>query len=335
MCPPKQIMDDVPPPLPSKPQRLLDQVRTLIRSQNKSWATEKTYIHWIKRYIYFHNKQHPAALGKPEIEQFLNDLAVQQHVAPKTQGTALNAVMYLYKQFFNRTIEGLNFNYSKTKRRLPVVLTPREAKAVFEKLTGDKLLMAMLMYGAGLRVSECLRLRVKDLDFERMEITVRGGKGNKDRMTMLPEALFEQLREQIDHVAYIHAIDVNGGYGEVYMPDALAKKYPAQSKSLAWQFLFPAQNRATDPRDQKTKRHHRHQRYIQKAVKLAINEAGILKQANCHTFRHSFATTLLENGYDIRTIQELLGHADVSTTEIYTHVLNRGGRAVKSPLENL
>lgn len=326
-------MEDVPSAIPAQPIRLIDQVRHLIRSQNKSWSTEKTYIYWIKKYIYFHNKQHPVNLNEQSIESFLNSLVTQHHASPSTQATALNAIVFLYKQFLKRELLELNFNYSKKKTRLPVVFSTYEAKAVIDQLNGDKQLMAKLMYGSGLRVSECLRLRVKDVDFGRNEITIRAGKGNKDRLTMLPESVAELLHEQISHVAFIHSSDTHSGFGEVYMPHALARKFPAEARSLNWQFLFPSNNRANDPRDGKTKRHHRHPRYIQKAVKQAINDAGIRKQANCHTFRHSFATHLLERGYDIRTIQELLGHADVSTTEIYTHVLNKGGFGVKSPID--
>ncbi|MGB5324126.1 MAG: integron integrase [Pseudomonadales bacterium] len=326
-------MDDVRPPLPSKSDKLLDQVRGLIRSQNKSWSTERTYIHWIKRFIIFHHKRHPSEMGEQELESFLSHLAVGAQVSPKTQATALNALVFLYKQFFGRDLVDLNFSYPKIQRRVPEVFSAREAKEIIALLSGDKQLMAKLMYGSGLRVSECLRLRVKDLDFDRREITVRDGKGGKDRITIMPDVVVEQLHEQISHVAFVHHMDSNEGFGEVYMPFALARKYPSAAKSLEWQFLFPASNRAEDPRDKKRKRHHRHARYIQKAVKLAVFEAGVRKQANCHTFRHSFATQLLGNGYDIRTIQELLGHSDVATTEIYTHVLNRGGRGVKSPAD--
>lgn len=333
MKPINKPMDDVPPPVSPHSTRLLDQLRLLIRSQNKAWATERTYIHWIKRYIVFHKKKHPSELSEIHIDAFLNHLATQQHVASGTQATALNAIVFLYKHFLKVEIADLNFRYSKKQRRIPVVFTPKEAKAVIENLRGDKKIMANLMYGTGLRVSECLRLRVKDIDFGRNEITIRSGKGNKDRLTMLPDSVSEALHEQICFVASIHERDSMEGYGEVYMPYALARKYPSNARSLAWQFLFPSSRRATDPRDGKTKRHHRHQRYIQKAVKQAIQQAKIHKHANCHTFRHSFATHLLERGYDIRTIQELMGHADVSTTEIYTHVLNKGGMGVKSPID--
>jgi len=326
-------MDDIPPLLPQNPTKLIDQLRTLIRKQNKAWATEKTYVLWVKRFIRFHKYKHPDTMGEIEIEQFLTHLSIQRHCTPSTQATALNALIFLYKRFLKREVIDLNYTPAKRNRRVPVVFSSQEAKAVIDQLNGEKQLMAMLMYGAGLRVSECLRLRVKDVDFGRNEITIRSGKGNKDRITMLPELSVEQLHEQISHVAFVHQNDSRAGHGEVFMPFALARKYPSDAVSLHWQFLFPANNTSLDPRDGRTKRHHRHQSFIQRAVKQAIREVGIHKQANCHTFRHSFATHLLERGYDIRTIQTLLGHADVSTTEIYTHVLNRGGFGVKSPID--
>lgn len=329
----KPRIEDVPQPLPNKPVRLLDQVRALIRGQNKSWATEKTYIHWIRAFILFHNKRHPREMGAREVEQFLSHLAVQRHYSPSTQGTALNAVVFLYRQFFEIELGDLDFQYSRKPRRVPVVFSDDEARLVLANLQGEYQLMACLMYGAGLRISECLRLRVKDVDFASQCIVVREGKGNKDRHTVLPSVLKQRLEQQVNHVALLHEQDLNAGYGEVHMPFALAKKYPVEAKGLAWQFLFPSYTRAIDPRDGREKRHHVHSRTLQRKVKVAIRDSGVVKHANCHTFRHSFATRLLENGYDIRTIQDLLGHADVATTEIYTHVLNRGGLGVKSPLD--
>ncbi len=227
----------------------------------------------------------------------------------------------------------LQFNYTKRQKKIPVVFTPREAQKVIAQLSGDKQLMAKIMYGAGLRVSECLRLRVKDIDFGRNQINIRASKGGKDRPSMLPKSIESELKQQVDRVEDLHANDLEQGFGEVYMPYALARKYPSASFCLAWQFLFPSNKRAVDPRDKRIKRHHRHQRYIQRAVSSAVKSAGIHKQANCHTFRHSFATHLLERGYDIHSIQQLLGHADVATTEIYTHVLNRGGLGVQCPID--
>ena len=330
---PPEIMDDIPIVLPTNPSRLLDKVRVLIRAQNKAYATERTYIQWIKRYIRFHNKRHPAAMGAQEVEEFLSWLAVTLHCSPSTQATALNSLVFLYKQYMGRDLELLTFSKAKAKRRVPVVFTRTEAKQVIGLLNGDQQLMANIMFGSGLRVSECLRLRIKDVNLHRHEFYVRSGKGDKDRVTVLPTHIEAALQQQLASTAAQHKKDLVDGYGEVYMPYALAKKYPSASKGLAWQFLFPAIRIAKDPRDGKLKRHHRHARYIQRAVKEAVLQAGILKHASCHTFRHSFATALLENGYDIRTIQALLGHADVATTEIYTHVLNKGGLGVRSPLD--
>ena len=328
-----QNFEDSPSFLPSSPVRLLDQVRALIRAQNKSWATEKTYIYWIKAFILYHNKRHPKDMGAREVEGFLSYLAVQRNASPSTQGTALNALVFLYKQFLSVELGELDFRRSRRQRRIPVVFSDREAKAVINALSGVYRLMAQLMYGCGLRVSECLCLRLKDIDFDAHCIVVREGKGKKDRRTVLPTSLCGGLKQQIQQVSLLHQQDSLKGFGEVYMPYALAKKYPSEARGLAWQFLFPSHNIAIDPRDGKLKRHHLHSRTIQRQVKGAIRSAAILKHANCHTFRHSFATQLLSCGYDIRTIQELLGHADVTTTEIYTHVLNRGGLGVRSPLD--
>lgn len=328
-----KVFDDVAPVLPEHPTRLLDQVRALIRSQNKSWATEKTYIHWIRAFILFHQKRHPKEMGAVEIERFLSHLAVNKNVSPSTQGVALNALVYLYKQFFKIEQMDIQFERARKKQRIPVVFSSREALQVIEQLEGVYQLMAELMYGAGLRISECLRLRVKDIHFDGGYILVRNGKGNKDRRTVLPVKLERPLQRQIDYVTALHKQDLANGYGVVYMPFSLAKKYPSAAKSLAWQFLFPANHLAKDPRDGVKKRHHVHTRSLQRKVKMAIELASIHKHANCHTFRHSFATRLLENGYDIRTIQSLLGHADVATTEIYTHVINRGRLGVVSPID--
>lgn len=331
----KMVMDDVPPVLPAQPTKFIHQVRAFIRSQNKSYATERTYIGWIKRFIHFHQCKHPKDMGELEIEQFLSDLAVRKYASPSTQATALNALIFLYKQFLQKELVDLQFERSTKRQKIPVVFTADEAQRVISFLQGEQKLMAALMYGSGLRVSECLRLRVKDIDLAMRQITVRSGKGGQDRVTVLPDSLMAVLEDQIKSVELLHRKDTNDGFGEVYMPYALAKKYPSASKHLAWQFLFPSSRRATDPRDGRVKRHHRHMRYIQKAVGVAIRQAGVLKQANCHTFRHSFATHLLESGSDIRTIQKLLGHSDVATTEIYTHVLNRSRLGVISPFDKL
>jgi integron integrase len=326
-------MEDVPSPLPTTPLRFLDQLRLFIRQRHLAWATEKTYIHWVKRFIYFHGKQHPKDMGAMEIEAFLTHLAVQKQCSPSTQATALNALVFLYREFLQRDIGQLEFQFSKTHRRVPTVFSPEEAKRVLENLDGQFLLMAQLMYGAGLRSMECLRLRVKDIDFDMHEITVRNGKGGKDRRTVLPKKSIAALQQQIEHVKLLHAMDMVKGVGAVWMPYALARKYPNAASSLGWQFLFPSEVTSIDPQALIERRHHVHPRTMQRKIGSAIQTAGIYKKASAHTFRHSFATRLLEANYDLRTIQELLGHADISTTEIYTHVLNKGGRGVHSPID--
>jgi integron integrase len=328
-----KIMDDVRPPISPNSTRLLDRYRSFMRTQQKSFSTEKLYVYWLKQFIYFYNKQNPEGLGEVEIEAFLEHLAVSRHVSPSTQSSALNALVFFYKQFLGRDALVLNFSYAAPKRRVPVVFSAREAEAVLAQLDGQALLMGQLMYGTGLRVMECLRLRIKDIDFDLRQIVVREGKGAKDRVTMLPVRLEQALKNQIDFVKSQHTLDLDNGLGEVYMPHALARKFPSASRSLPWQFLFPSTAIAVDPRDGKRKRHHVHPRSIQKRVGRAVINAQVYKKANCHTFRHSFATRLLENGYDIRTIQQLLGHTDVATTEIYTHVLNKGGLGVISPID--
>jgi len=324
---------NTPPLLPQQPQKFMHRFRAFIRSQNKAWATERTYVHWVKRFIYFHDLQNPEQMGPREIELFLTDLAVNQAVAPGTQATALNALVYLYKQFLKKDVENLQFQPSKRQRRIPVVFDNQEAMAVIKRLNSEQQLMALLMYGCGLRVTECLRLRIKDIDFAQSAIHISLGKGGKSRLTVLPELVVKRLQAQIQFVKQLHQRDLADGFGDVYVDYALARKYSSAVKSLGWQFLFPSSRRAKDPRDGKTKRHHRHQSFIQRAVKKALLDAGIHKHASCHTFRHSFATRLLEQGYDIRTIQELLGHTNVETTEIYTHVLNKAGRGVVSPID--
>jgi len=329
----KNIMDDVPVPVSPASKRFIDQLRLFMRTRHMAWATEKTYVLWTRRYIRFHQKRHPADMGAEEIEAYLNYLSVEANVAPGTQAIALNALMFLYRQFLQKDVGKLNYQPAKQKKRVPVVFSHEEALRVIDGLKGSYWLMAMLMYGCGLRVQECLRLRVKDIDFDMKELVVRDGKGGKDRRTVLPEKVMPSLREQIEKVKLLHQQDVRAGYGEVYMPHALSKKYPKAARELAWQFLFPSQVIATDPQSGVLRRHHAHPRSIQKALKKSLQEKAIHKFATCHTFRHSFATRLLEKGYDLRTIQELLGHSDISTTEIYTHVLNKGGRGVVSPVD--
>lgn len=316
--------------------RLLDQIRAAIRVRHYSLRTEQSYIHWIKRYIYFQGKRHPVEMGEAEVTAFLNHLAVDRSVSASTQNQALSALLFLYKQVLGKELEWLNdLNRVKRPARLPVVLTRREVEGVLGQLEGTKWLMASLLYGSGLRLMECLRLRVKDIDFEYRQIMVRDGKGAKDRVTMLPEALIEPLNKHLVKVKALHERDLGEGYGEVSMPHALERKYPRAGREWGWQFVFPSVKRSVDPYTGVIRRHHLYENVLQRAVKEAVRKAGVNKPASCHTFRHAFATHLLESGYDIRTVQELLGHQDVSTTMIYTHVLNKGGKGVASPLDRL
>ncbi len=317
------------------PPKLLDQVRDKIRYKHYSIRTEQAYVDWVKRFILFHHKRHPKDMGAAEVEQFLSHLAVEGKVAASTQNQALSALLFLYREVLQVELEWLdNITPARRPARLPVVLTRTEAHSVLSKMDGMYHLMASLLYGTGMRLMECVRLRIKDVDFDYRQITVRDGKGQKDRVTMLPQTLSEALRRQIDKATVLHAADLAAGFGEVYLPDALERKYPSANRETGWQYMFPATKRAVDPRSGKTRRHHIDEKALQRAVKQAVREAGLVKPASCHTFRHSFATHLLEAGYDIRTVQELLGHKDVSTTMIYTHVLNKGGQGVKSPLDN-
>jgi len=314
--------------------QLLDQVRDRIRYKHYSIRTEKTYVTWIKRFIFYHNKRHPVEMGKDEIEQFLTHLAVNRQVSSSTQNQALSALLFLYKEVLGVELEWLeNVERAKKSEKLPVVFTKNEARSVLAHLDGQYGLMAGLLYGGGLRLMECLRLRVKDVDFEYRQVIIRSGKGNKDRTTILPEGLVIALQEQIVRVRAIHQQDLAEGFGEVCLPDALERKYPDANKELAWQYIFFSEKRSQDPRSRKIRRHHVGPKSLQRQVKKAVIAAGVNKQASCHTFRHSFATHLLENGYDIRTVQELMGHKDVRTTQIYTHVMNKGANAVMSPLD--
>lgn len=314
--------------------KLLEQVVIVARLKHLSRRTEKAYKYFIKQFILFHNKRHPIEMGTPEIRDFLSHLAVEKNVSASTQNVALAALLFLYRDVLMLQLDRVeNVIRARVTRRLPVVFTKQEVTAVLKNLSGSAYLAAALMYGAGLRLMECLRLRVKDLDFSRNEITVREGKGDKDRITMFPAAVKEQMRQHLLKVKLVHQHDLASGFGEVSLPQALAKKYPNAAREWAWQFVFPASQLAIDPIDGRTKRHHLHDSVIQRAVKRAITKGGIPKRGTCHTFRHSFATHLIESGYDIRTVQELLGHKDVRTTMIYTHVLNRGGRGVRSPLD--
>lgn len=324
-----------PSGVPQKP-KLLDQVRNAIRSRHYSYMTEKAYVHWIKRFIFFHNKRHPAEMGEVEIGRFLSSLATDGHVSASTQNQALNALLFLYKEVLNKPI-GFVDGVVRAKRphRLPVVLTRPEVRSILGSLNGSDWIMAMLLYGAGLRLMECLRLRVKDIDIASNQIVVRAGKGDKDRHTMLPAAVKEPLGKHLELMKRLHQRDLEQGLGRVALPNALERKYPNAGKEWGWQWVFPATSHYADRITGEKRRHHLHESVLQKAVKEAVRQSGVNKPASPHTFRHSFATHLLEDGYDIRTVQELLGHRDVSTTMIYTHVLNRGGKGVFSPADRL
>lgn len=316
--------------------KLIDQVRNVIRTKHYSIRTEQAYTDWIKRYILFHGKQHPDKLNEQHISEFLTHLAVQRKVASSTQNQALCAIVFLYRDILQIPIgEFENLTRAKRPEKLPVVFTGDEVKQILLQLNGVHWLMGQLIYGAGLRVMECVRLRVKDIDFEYRQVLVRNGKGNKDRVTMLPNLIIDELKRHLLKSKKIHENDLAAGFGEVYLPYALEKKYKTANRDWAWQYVFPAYKRSTDPRSGIERRHHISETVPQRSVKQAIRNAGIHKAGSCHSLRHSFATHLLESGYDIRTVQELLGHKNVSTTMIYTHVLNRGGKGVQSPVDSL
>lgn len=315
--------------------QLLNHTRAAMRTRHYSLRTEEAYIRWIRQYILFFGKRHPKELGAAEISAFLSHLAVERHVAASTQNQALSALLFLYREVLGTPVEWVSdISWAKRPRRVPVVFTVGEVRALLSHPSGDKWLMASLLYGSGLRLMECLRLRVKDVDSIQSQIVVREGKGDKDRITMLPRSLTEPLQRQLRKLKALHEMDVREGYGRVYLPFALARKYPNADREWGWQYVFPAAKRSLDPRTGREQRHHVAETALQKAVKAAVRAAGIVKPGSCHTLRHSFATHLLEASYDIRTIQELMGHTDVSTTMIYTHVLNRGGRGVKSPIDD-
>ena len=316
--------------------RLLDQVRGKIRLKHYSIRTEQAYLDWIKRFICHFGKRHPNEMGAREVEAFLTWLAVEGRVAASTQNQAKSALLFLYREVLGADLPWLeNVEQAKTPKRLPVVLTQAEVQALLSGLSGTHWLVASLLYGAGMRLMEALRLRVKDVELSRKEILIRDGKGAKDRVTMLPAALVTPLKAHLLKVKALHDQDIAEGFGEVYLPHALDKKYLSAAREWGWQYVFPSGNRAVDPRSGVVRRHHVQDQAVQRAVKQAVRDAGLVKLATPHTLRHSFATHLLQSGYDIRTVQELLGHSDVSTTMIYTHVLNRGGRGVQSPLDIL
>ncbi|MCQ2030187.1 integron integrase [Stutzerimonas zhaodongensis] len=316
--------------------RLLDQVRDQIRLKHYSIRTERVYCEWIKRYVRFHNYRHPLEMGALEVEAFLSDLAVRRDVSASTQNQALAALLFLYKQVLKQDLPWLGeVVRAKKPARLPVVLSISEVQQVLGSLDGEVGLIARLLYGGGLRLMEGVRLRIKDVDFSRNEIVIRDGKGQKDRVTVMPASLVDPLKQHIARTRALHQLELADGRGDVYLPDALARKYPNAPWEWAWQYVFPAPGLSVDPRSGSVRRHHLDEKRIQRAFKRAVKESGLAKLATPHTLRHSFATHLLESGQDIRTVQELLGHADVKTTMIYTHVLNRGGLAVLSPLDRI
>lgn len=326
-------MEDVRIPLPPSPTKFLDQLRVFIRTDGKSYSTENTYVYWVKQFILFNNKVHPKDLGNQEVEAFLTHLSVAKDASPNTQKLALNALMFLYNRFLNSPIEQLNFKYAKKQVRTPTVFTHEEAMSVIDCMVMPYKLLAQLMYGGGLRVSEALRLRVKDVDFAMGYIVIRDGKGFKDRTTLLPKSIIPDLKKQICMVQNLLEFDKASGIAGVYMPNMLEKKYPSAGHSLGWQFLFPSNELSNDPRSNVIRRHHIYPTTIQSHVKQAIKKVRIHKQASCHTFRHSFATRLLQAKYDLKQIQTLMGHTDIRTTEIYLHVLDELGDRVKSPLD--
>jgi integron integrase len=313
--------------------KLLDQLREVLRLKHYSPKTEKSYVHWGRRFILFHKKRHPQEMGTPEVQTFLNYLAVDQHVSASTQNQALNALVFLYKHVLKKELGNIDAIRARRSKHLPVVLTRKETQKVLSLLSETQRLMASLLYGSGLRLMECHRLRIKDIDFTAKQIIVRDGKGFKDRVTILPESVIPELKQHLIRIKSLHNDFSKRGFAEVELPYALSKKYPNAKYEWVWQYVFPAKNISTDPRSGVRRRHHTHESVLQRAVKRAVRLSGIAKPAGCHTFRHCFATHLLESGVDIRTVQELLGHSDVRTTMIYTHVMQKPGIGVRSPLD--
>jgi len=321
-------------PAAPNPPKLLDQVRDKIRVKHYSIRTETQYLQWIKRFILFHGKRHPKDMDAIEVEAFLTNLAVEGSVSASTQNQALSALLFLYREVLGINLPWMDTMVrAKKSQRLPVVLTRAEVALVLERMDGGYGLMARLLYGTGMRLMECVRLRVKDVDFAQREILIRDGKGAKDRVTMLPDVLMQILQEHLVKRRQLYEDDLAKDRAEVFLPDALARKYPNAANGWAWQYMFSSGSYSVDPRSGRNRRHHIDEKLLQRAMKRAVAASGVVKLATPHTLRHSFATHLLESGYDIRTVQELLGHSDVSTTMIYTHVLNKGGRGVVSPLD--
>ncbi|MCF7848407.1 MAG: integron integrase [Kiritimatiellales bacterium] len=321
---------------PDPSLKLMDQVREVLRYHHYAYRTEQTYCEWIKRYLKFYDyKKHPQEMGAAEVERYLSHLATSGKVAASTQRQALNAIIFLYREVLDIELGDISPMRSKKQRHPPTVLTQTEVQQVLRNMEGTHRLMAQLLYGCGLRLMECIRLRIQDVDFGQGRIFVRGGKGGKDRTVVLPESVRLALAEHVEKVKLLHEADLRAGFGEVYIPEALARKYPNACCETGWQYVFPSKNRSTDPRSGKEMRHHVMESGLQKAVKTAVRKAGIAKRAGCHTLRHSYATHLLENGVNIRMVQELMGHADVKTTEIYTHVMSKDLDAVRSPLDLL
>ena len=313
--------------------KLLDEVRKVIRLRHYSPKTEESYVNWIRKYVLYHNKKHPRDMGEKEIRDYLNYLSLTQNVSYSTQNQALNAIIFLYKNVIKKELGNLNFEKAKRVKHIPVVLSKNEVELILNQLEGIVKLIVSLLYGSGLRLNECLSIRIKDVDVDYMQIIIRDGKGGKDRRTMIPGSLINQLKKQIEKVKQIHTSDLKCCGGFTDLPYALEKKYPNANKQFGWQYLFPASKQIYVPKTKRKHRHHLHEATIQRAVKSAVSKAELVKQVSPHTFRHSFATHLLENGYDIRTVQELMGHKDVRTTMVYTHVLNKGVMGVRSPLD--
>jgi integron integrase len=330
-------MESKPKFKPDSSLRLMDQVKQVLRYHHYAYRTEQTYCNWILRYVKFHGgKTHPKDMGKKEVEGFLSHLASHGKVAASTQRQALNAIVFLYRNVLDQPIQGeIAPVRAKRHARVPVIMTQGEVQRVLGEMNGTHLLMAKLLYGGGLRLMECIRLRVQDLDFEKSLLYVRAAKGGKDRATVFPKAIHSELKQHLEKVRRLHEQDLGEGRGEVYLPEGLARKYRGAAREFRWQYAFPSKFLSTDPRTGRVRRHHVLESGLQKAVKVAVDRAGLTKRVSCHTFRHCFATHLLENGVNIRVVQELMGHADVKTTEIYTHVMQKDVSAVVSPLDHL